>query len=66
MGSKLVGVLKKTLRWFFTGQMLKNLKKSGFLNGKTDGSGKKTRNGSGKENGGGKGNGGGNGKRFRP
>jgi hypothetical protein len=48
MGSKLLGVLRKTLRWFSTGQMFKTLiiNKIDFLNGKrkenekTDGNGK--------------------------
>jgi hypothetical protein len=61
MGSKLLGVLRKTLRWSSTGQILKNnlFKKFGFFKRETH---KKRENGMGTRNR----NGGGNGRCVRP
>jgi hypothetical protein len=52
MGTKLLGVLRKTLRWSSTDQMFK---KSGFLNGKRKENGKTDGNGNNNRNGGGNG-----------
>jgi hypothetical protein len=70
MGSKLLGVLRKTLRWSSNGQMFKKLSlKNRFFqmgNGRITGkrTGNKNRNGGG--TGGEKENGGGSGKCFQP